>query len=177
MRKLLQGGAGLALTLFVAACGTGNEEVRCPRIAIIPELKAVAKFAPGETPDPQSISYGGRLTTAYVKCEFDKKKGGLSVFTTLGVVAVRSKPDVRKGQVTYFVAVVDRRNNILNERDFVIDLAFPASQGRLDITEEHDEFIPLPKSGTGADFGILFGFRLTPEELKFVRDHEQQAPG
>jgi hypothetical protein len=73
--------------------------------------------------------------------------------------------------------VVDRRNNILNERDFVIDLSFPASQNRLDITEEHEEFIPLPKNGTGADYGILFGFRLTPEELKFVRDREDQKPG
>jgi hypothetical protein len=177
MRRLLQGGVGLALVLSAAACTGGSEEVRCPRTAIIPELKAVAKFGPGESRGPQDISYGGRLNTAYIKCEFDKKKGGLTVYTTLGVVAVRSKPDVRKGQIIYFVAVVDRRNNILNERDFVIDLSFPASQGRLDITEEHDEFIPLPKNGTGADYGILFGFRLTPDELKFVRDHEEQSPG
>ena len=151
MRRILQGGAGLALALFTAACSSGSDEVRCPRTAIIPELKSVAKFQPGVAPDPQTINYGGRLNAATVKCEFDKKKGGLTVSTTLGVVAVRSKPEIRTGQITYFVAVVDRRNNILNERDFVIDLSFPASQNRLDITEEHEEFIPLPKNGTGAD--------------------------
>mgnify|MGYP004705902763 CR=1 FL=1 len=126
MRRFLQGGAGLALALFTAACSGSSDEVRCPRTAIVPELRAVAKFAPGTTPDPSAITYGSRLNIATVKCELDKDKGGLAVSTTLGVVAVRSKPDIRKGQITYFVAVVDRRNNILNERDFVIDLAFPA---------------------------------------------------
>jgi len=178
MRALLKVCAGLALALSTAACsGSGSDEIRCPRVAIVPELKSVAKFMPGGDGDPQAIAYGGRLTTASASCEFDKKKGGLTVSSALAVVAVRSKPDVRKGQITYFVAVVDRRSNILNERDFVIDLTFPKDQGRLDISEEHEEFIPMPKTGTGADYGILFGFRLTPDELKFVRDHEQQNPG
>ncbi|HTZ80573.1 MAG TPA: hypothetical protein VMC10_21870 [Stellaceae bacterium] len=178
MHALWKLAAGLALVLTTAACsGSGSDEIRCPRAAIVPELKSVAKFAPGTTPDPQAVAYGGRMTTASLSCEYDDKKHGLTVSSTLAVVALRSKPDVRKGQITYFVAVVDRRSNILNERDFVIDLTFPAKQDRLDISEEHEEFIPMPKTGTGADYGILFGFRLTPEELKFVRDHEQQGPG
>jgi len=177
MRTLLKVWAGLALALSTAACTGSSDEIRCPAAAIVPELKSVAKFTPGGESNPQAIAYGGRLTTASVSCEFDKKKGGLKVSSALAVVAVRQKADVRKGQITYFVAVVDRRSNILNERDFVIDLSFPKDQARLDISEEHEEFIPMPKTGTGADYGILFGFRLSPDELKFVRDHEPQNPG
>jgi hypothetical protein len=78
---------------------------------------------------------------------------------------------VRKGQLTYFVAVIDRQQAILTKRDFVIDLDFPAAQSRLEITEQLEEVIPLPKEASGADYGIVIGFELTPEELQYNREH------
>ena len=90
---------------------------------------------------------------------------------------MRTKPDVRKGQVTYFVAVIDRRQTILNKRDFVIDLTFPPAQSRLEITEQLEEFIPLPKDASGDDYGIVIGFELTPDELQYNREHAPRTQG
>jgi hypothetical protein len=75
------------------------------------------------------------------------------------------------------VAVIDRRQTILTKRDFVIDLSFPNSQSRLDITEQLEEFIPLPKDANGADYGIVIGFELTPDELQYNRDHALKTQG
>ena len=165
-----------ALALALAAC-SGSGPPACPHVVIMPELRAVAKFGPGPGRQDSDAIYGARLLAADASCSADKKKGGVTVATKLGVTAVRVKPDVRKGQVTYFVAVIDRRQTILNKRDFVIDLSFPAAQSRLEVTEQLEEFIPLPKDANGADYGIIIGFELTPDELQYNRDHAQKPQG
>jgi hypothetical protein len=176
MGVLARAAAALVLALAVAAC-SGTGKVACPHVALMPELQAVAKFGPGPGRQDSDAIYGARMLAADSSCSADKKKGGLTVATKLGVAAVRVKPDVRKGQITYFVAVIDRRQTILNKRDFVIELNFPAAQSRLEITEQLEEFIPLPKDADGADYGIVIGFELTPDELQYNRDHAPKTAG
>jgi len=170
MRVLGRAIPAAALALALAAC-SGTGKIACPHVAIMPDLQAVAKFGPGPGRQDSDAIYGARMLAADSSCSADKKKGGVAVATKLGVTAVRVKPDVRKGQITYFVAVIDRQQTILNKREFVIDLNFPASQSRLEITEQLEEFIPLPKDANGADYGIVIGFELTPDELQYNRDH------
>ena len=176
MGVLARATAALTLALAVAAC-SGTGQTPCPHVAIMPELQAVAKFGPGPGRQDSDAIYGARMLAAASTCSADKKKGGLAIATKLGVTAVRVKPDVRKGQITYFVAVIDRRQTILNKRDFVIELNFPAAQSRLEITEQLEEFIPLPKDANGDDYGIVIGFELTPDELQYNRDHEPKTQG
>ena len=176
MGVVARAAAALVLALAVAAC-SGTGKVACPHVALMPELQAVAKFGPGPGRQDSDAIYGARMLAADASCSADKKKGGVTVATKLGVMAVRIKPDVRKGQITYFVAVIDRKQTILNKRDFVIELNFPAAQSRLEITEQLEEFIPLPKDADGADYGIVIGFELTPDELQYNRDHAPKTAG
>lgn len=176
MGVVARAAAALVLPLAVAAC-SGTGKVACPHVALMPELQAVAKFGPGPGRQDSDAIYGARMLAADASCSADKKKGGVTVATKLGVMAVRIKPDVRKGQITYFVAVIDRKQTILNKRDFVIELNFPAAQSRLEITEQLEEFIPLPKDADGADYGIVIGFELTPDELQYNRDHAPKTAG
>jgi hypothetical protein len=173
-RALARAAAALASVLLAAGCssfGIGNEPARCPHVAIMPDLQAVAKFGPGSSRQESNVAYGARMLNTSSSCELDKKRNGLSVSTKLGVVALRTTTEVKKGQVTYLVAVVDRNSQILTERDFVIELDFPSAQRRLEITEEHSLFIPMPKDRAGDDYGVIFGFRLTPDELEYNRAH------
>jgi hypothetical protein len=168
------------MALLAAGCsslGLGSGSVKCPNVAIMQDLQAVAKFGPGPGRSDSDIAFGARMLRADVSCDMDKKRGGLTVSTKLGVSALRNRADVRKGQVTYFVAVVDRRQAILAKRDFVIDLEFPTTQQRLEITEQHEEFIPLAKDASGPDYGVVFGFELTPDELQYNRDRASRGPG
>ena len=177
MRALLaRAGAAVTLSLGVAAC-SGAGPVPCPHAIIMPELQAVAKFRPGPGRQDSDVAYGSRLLAADTSCSADKKKGGITVATKLVVTAVRINSDVRNGQLTYFVAVIDRKQAILNKRDFTIDLDFPRNQSRLEITEQLEEFIWLSGEANGADYGIVVGFELTPEELQYNREHVPKPPG
>jgi hypothetical protein len=180
MRGPVRTGAALGMALLAAGCsslGLGASSVKCPNVAIMQDLQAVAKFGPGSGRSDSDVAFGARLLKADVSCDMDKKRGGLTVSTKLGVSALRNRADVRKAQVTYFVAVVDRRQAILAKREFVIDLEFPTSQQRLEITEQHEEFIPLAKDASGPDYGVVFGFELTPDELQYNRDRASRGPG
>jgi hypothetical protein len=103
-------------------------------------------------------------------CSADKKKNGVTVATKLGLRALRLKTEVNKGQVTYFAAVIDRSQQILMERDFVIELEWPRTQRELTVTDELETFVPFAKNASGDDYAILFGFRLTPDELQYNLD-------
>lgn len=180
-RALARAAAAIASVLMVAGCssfGIGSSEpARCPHVAIMPDLQAVAKFGPGSSRQESNVAYGARMLNTSSSCELDKKRSGIGVSTKLGIVGLRTSSDVKKGQVTYLVAVVDRNSQILTERDFVIELDFPSTQRRLEITEEHTLFIPMPKDRAGDDYGIIFGFRLTPDELEYNRAHATRNPG
>ena len=105
----------------------------------------------------------------------DKKNKGVTVAAKLGVKRCSPQADVGKGQLTYFEAVIDRKQQILVERDFVIDLEWPRTQRELTITDELETFVPFAKDMAGDDYAILLGFRLTPEELQYVREHALEA--
>jgi hypothetical protein len=59
----------------------------------------------------------------------------------------------------------------------VIDLEWPRAQRDLTVTDELETFVPLAKDATGDDYAILFGFRLTPDELQYNREHAPKSPG
>jgi hypothetical protein len=168
--------AAAAAALALAACSSSGGKIACPRVAIMPELQAVAKFGPGPGRQDSDAVYGARMLSANASCSADKKRDGVIVASKLGVLAIRLKTDVSKGQVTYFAAVIDRRQQILTERDFVIALEWPRAQRDLTITDDLETFVPFAKGATGDDYAIIFGFRLTPDELQYNREHAQQLP-
>ena len=178
-RAIARAAAALASTLLVAGCSSlgSSDSVKCPRVTIMPDLQAVAKFGPGPSRQDSNLAYGARMLASNASCELDKKRNGITVNTKLGVVALRTSSEVNNAQVTYLVAVVDRSAQILTERDFVIDLDFPSNQRRLEVTEEHTMFIPIAKGRASDDYGVIFGFRLTQEELEYNRAHAPRTPG
>ncbi|HKF73367.1 MAG TPA: hypothetical protein VKB68_16560 [Stellaceae bacterium] len=177
MLALARAAGAVGFALAAAGCSSTGPKVACPQAIVMPELQVVAKFGPGPGRQDTDAIYGARMIAAKATCSADKKKGGLIVASTLGVTAIRLKDDVRKGQVTYFEAVINRKQEILNERDFVIDLEWPRSQRDLTVTDELETFVPLAKGASGDDYAILFGFRLTPEELQYNREHVPKSPG
>jgi hypothetical protein len=170
MGALVRAIPAAALALALAAC-SGTGKIACPQVVIMPELQAVAKFGPGPGRQDSDAIYGARMLAVDASCSSDKKKNGVTVATKLGVRALRLKTDVSKGQVTYFAAIIDHSQRILTERDFVIDLEWPRAQRELTVTDELETFVPFAKNASGDDYAILFGFRLTPDELQYNRDH------
>jgi len=174
---LARAAGALGLALAMAACSGTGRQVACPTVAIVPELHSVARFGPGPGRQDSDVIYGAVMQKAVVSCEIDKKRGGLVVANKIGISALRGNTDVKKAQVTYFEAIINRNQQILTERDFVIDLEWPSTQARLEDTEELETLLPLSANASGADYAILFGFRLTPDELQYNRDHGPKPQG
>jgi hypothetical protein len=177
MRALARAAGAVVLAFSVAACSGTGRQVPCPSVAIVPELHSVARFGPGPGRQDSDVAYGAVMQGAQIGCEMDKKRGGLVVSNKLGISALRSHADVKKAQVTYFEAIINRNQQILSERDFVIDLEWPSAQQRLEDTEELETLLPLAANTTGADYAILFGFRLAPDELQYNREHASKPQG
>ena len=166
--------AAIALPLILAAC-FGKESAPCPHITIMDDLKSVAKFGNTLGRTPQDVQYGARMIRVAASCTADRKRNGVLASSKLGIVALRNDPKLLNAQVVYFVAVVDRRQNILVKRDFNLDIKFPPTQTRVEMTEFLDTFIPLAQGTKGDDYGILFGFEVTPEELQYNRSFEPRG--
>lgn len=177
MRAFYRAAGAAGVALAIAGCSSSGSKIVCPRTVIVPELQVVAKFGPGPGRQDTDAVFGAKMLAADTTCSADKKKGGLVLASKLGVTAIRLKDDVRKGQVTYFEAVINRKQEILTERDFVINLEWPRAQRDLTVTDELETFVPLAKNANGDDYAILFGFRLTPEELQYNREHAPKGPG
>jgi len=177
MRSRARAAGAVALAFAAAACSGTGRQVPCPSVAVVPELHSVARFGPGPGRQDSDVVYGAVMLKAEVSCEMDKKRGALVVSNQLGISALRARTDVKKAQVTYFESIINRNQQILSERDFVVELEWPTTQQRLQDTEELETLLPLAPNATGADYAILFGFRLTPEELQYNRDHAPKTPG
>jgi hypothetical protein len=177
MGALARSAAAMAVPLAVAACSGSGRQVACPNVAIVPELHSVARFGPGPGRQDSDVTYGAVMQKADVGCEMDKKRGALVISNKIGISALRGHTDVKKAQVTYFEAIINRNQQILSERDFVVDLEWPSTQQRLEDTEELETLLPLATNASGADYAILFGFRLTPDELQYNREHGPKPQG
>ena len=169
------GVVGLALAVGLGACSSGGEFVACPRAAIMPDLQAVLRYKPGAGRADSDLAYGVKLTSATVSCsgKTDKKTKAkeIDVTSKLGISAERTDTKSKGGQITYFAAVVNRKNTILAKRDFVVNLKFEGDRKAVDITDELSFVVPLAPGTSGNDYAILYGFQLSPDELKFNRSH------
>jgi len=170
-RCALLGATGLGLAAALGACSSESETVTCPRSAIMPDLQAVVRFKPGAGRADTDAAYGVRLLTVPMACHFEKKDKSLDIAGKLGISAIRTDTLTKDAQVDYFVAIVNRSDTIIGKREFTLDLKWSGDQRRIEITDELHLVIPLAAGTSGADYAILLGFQLTPEELEYNRAH------
>jgi len=83
-------------------------------------------------------------------------------------------PTAQAGQKTYhyWIAVTDRNREVLARQDFDLKVDFPAGQDRVYRREAiNDIVIPRATATTsGANFEVLVGFDVTPEQAAFNRE-------
>lgn len=78
----------------------------------------------------------------------------------------------RRHAYRYWVAVTRRDIAVIEKRDLEINVSFPRGEDRV-YQRERIKNISIPRAGedtSGANFEIIVGFDLTPEQLAFNRD-------
>lgn len=166
--------AALALPVLLGGCfgSTSAESVTCPGGAAAAALDVAPQFGPGPGRTPNDIAAAARILAVKTTCE--EEKGGVRVDVEVAFSIVRGSSRLRDAQFIYFVAVVDSQSNIWNEKRFVLPVHFVGAETFKATDDKITVHLPLQHASEGQDFGILAGFQLTADQIRF--NNAQQAP-
>jgi len=179
VRSARLGGVAL-LPLALAACGSSMNDNHfappCPRTAILSDAGDLAHYRPGGR-DITDLLLQARIASVNGTCQPGTTKDTTKVTLNVGLTAQRGPAagQMRDADLAYFVAVV-RDNQILDKRVIPLSFQFPANANRVGITgADQDLVLPTAGSTTAADYVVLVGLQLSPEELERNRQALQQS--
>ncbi len=157
-----------AVAFAVSACGGGGSaKLTCPTSFVAPDADKVAVFKPGGGTQLADVSYGIKVIAVNSKC--DRADKGLIVNTKVDFRLVSNDPALRTGSFTYFVSVVDERQNILTKRTYTMPFEFGSNLHDLQKSDALIEKLPLLNVATGNNYAIVVGLQLTPQQFEFNR--------
>lgn len=172
-------GAGFALIalLVLVACQRGPEKQApaCPVIAIVQDAAELTLFAPGTGRDLTDVTLEAKVAEfgGFCDTDIDEDEGTGVVDIDLEVLfqATRGPASTsRIVNISYFVAIADRDENVLARKSFDTELEFEGNRNRIAYVEELNQKIPLTVGKFGDDFKVFIGFQLNDEQLKYNRN-------
>lgn len=167
--------AVLALPVVLGGCfgKTSAENLTCPSSSAVQGLDVAPQFGPGPGRTRNDVTAAARILAVKASCSQDDK--GIRADVVVAFSVVRGSPQVQNTQFTYFVAVVNSANAILNKQMFAVPVHFAGNETFLAMNDNITVHLPVKRPGAGADFGILAGFQLTPDQIQF-NNAQQQPP-
>jgi hypothetical protein len=163
----------LCLPIMLFGCGPGKNEFapQCPAARLIPALADVTRYAgPGPAHDVTDLILQARVTAVNGSCTAGDDKAVLPAQVRITLLIQRGPAmQGREADVPVFLAVTEG-DTVRDKHVFAVHLAFPPNVDRLTITSpDIDLDLPVSSSRTGASYGVIAGFQLTPEELQANR--------
>jgi hypothetical protein len=173
MRARLVRAVATGSLALLAACTSRDKDKApdCPSALIAPSLDSYTVPRPCAT-NPQDIQFGVKLESARASCH--SEKGGVRVDTAIGFLVIRTDPQFRNGDFTYFVAISDRAQNILAKENFALRVDFAQKQDRIRVTDTITEHLPLKDPATAGSYVVVVGLQLSQQQLDTNR--ERKAP-
>lgn len=136
---------------------------------MLPDTGGVVKFV-GEGRDLTDVEYEAAIRSPFLSCDTDETS--VEVLLTVPFVANRGPADAdRRADIAYFVAVADQSGSVLARQEFTATLEFEGNRTRVAGYEEIAPKIPLGPEASGADYVVLVGLRLSPDELRYNQDN------
>ncbi len=168
----------LGLGTVLAGCGGGGlieqREGACPTATILADAENVTAFRPGPGRDLPDVHYQGAITHIDTGCDYGRSRGdryayahvNLSFDVDLGSVAFPAPVDV-----PYFVAViVPDTQTVLTKEVFMLTVPFDGTVRSVSLDDRIDSIaIPVVENTEGANYEIVIGFELNPEQVEHNR--------
>jgi hypothetical protein len=142
----------------------------CPYVKVLYDAARYEEFVNGRVAS-DSVGYTGEIQNLASGCEY-KINDPIHVEMELlfafgrGPAATGSSKDY-----SYWVAVTDRNNEVIDKQYFTVHAAFPAGEDRVLVTDRING-IKIPRANSqvsGANFEVLVGFDVTPDMVDFNR--------
>lgn len=178
MRMTRRRAASWCVPLVVAVLGgcsvfQNTPQLPCPRVSVLQDASLATQFRPGGGRDLTDVAYEAEISQQAMGCAYERNQSAVTVTTAVRVVATRG-PALQGNDVNlvYFVAVVDKEQNIVGRERFATQLTFSQGQRRAGAAEEIEQVIPIRSGGRGFDYEVLVGFELQPDQLQFNRERD-----
>ena len=158
----------LLLPLF--GCGPGRNEFAptCPSAHLVPSLAELTRYSsPGSTHDITDMVLQARVVAVNGSCEAGDDRTKLPAKVQVSV-SVQRGPAMqgREADVSVFLAVTEGET-IRDKQVFPVHLTFPPNVDRMTVTSGEIALdLPVSPEKSGASYGIISGFQLSPDELK-----------
>ncbi len=163
----------LLAMLPLTGCGPSRNAFApvCPTARLIPELADMTRYAgPGPAHDLTDLVIQARVTAVNGKCTASDDPGVLPATVQVSI-AVQRGPAMRgrEADVPVFLAVTEGQT-VRDKKLFPVHITFPPNVDRLTATSaDIDLDLPVSPDKSGASYGIIAGFQLSPEELAVNR--------
>lgn len=145
-------------------------------MSILGDAQKAIQFRPGPGRDPTDVVYEIEIAGIGSGCEFARKNASVTVTTNIGIAA--SRGPAAQGDVTgvgnYFVAIVDRQQNILRKEVFDASVKLPVGTRRAGTGDQTVQTIPLGPNVRSSDYEVLVGLQLSEEQLRWNRQASQR---
>lgn len=176
--------AALAAILLqmLSGCGPIRNQFAppCPGSAILGDAADINIYRPSSTPgggrDLTDLVLHGRVVAIQGTCQPGDHRDQLAVSASMAVELTRGPAmQGREAIVPLFIAVVSQGDTIIDKRTYNMSAVFPSNIDRVTMTPGNINMV-LPISGgkTGADYMIVAGFQLAPDQL--ARSLQNQQP-
>ena len=177
MRRLAILALALSALTGLAGCRSGIGEVfdtrknagPCPSGASLADTARIVEFI-GEKETYDQITYTGEVVGVKVFCRYVEDDPLLAEVEIDFAFGKGPQGEARQHDYPYFVAVTRRNSRVLAKQHFMTEANFRSGpvSGRREVVSG----IVIPRADntiSGANFEILVGFDLTPEQLAYNR--------
>jgi hypothetical protein len=163
---------GLCLPLVLLplfGCGPERNAFapQCPNVRLIPALADVTRYAgSGPAHDVTDLIVQARVVAVNGSCQAGDDNSVLPAKVQI-TISVQRGPAMRgrDADVPVFLAVTEGET-VRDKQVFPVHVVFPPNVDRLTMSSpEIDMGLPVTPSKTGAAYGVIAGFQLSPDEL------------
>lgn len=163
-------GCSTAKDVFAVGEAAEKNPGPCPEAFSLYEASRLVEFRGEEA--YANVGFTGEIDKVRSLCRY-VGDSPISADLTLDISFGRG-PAAQESQATYqyFVAVTRKNIDVIEKKTFPITVNFPAGENVVRATENVGEII-IPRANdttSGANFEIIVGFELTPEQIAFNAD-------
>lgn len=142
----------------------------CPEVLVLREAATGVWFAPGTSGALTDVMYQTAIEPARSICSYDEEEAIYDVELEVAISATVG-PAIKDLDISvpFFISVVGPGGKILAKDVFESEMNFEPGDRWIEVEERSLQSIFLGPNDTGADFDIVIGLQLTPEQLAYNR--------